>query len=184
MLRVDHEHELVLVERDRLQLRMAERPAEPDLHLLAEHELEHFLRVPGADRQGDLRVRAPEPGQDPGEDVGTDRGGRAERELARLAPGELGEQPAPARDAVERPLGVGEERATGVRQAHSALGADEELRIELLLEPLDASGKRRLRGVQSVRGPADAPQPRDLDECFQLLDSHIETFYRSDRNKR
>src|SRR5919109_519099 len=96
VLRVDDENEVVLVERRRLDLRVAERTAESEVDLLLEDELEDLFRVARANRQLDPRMCPAEAGQDPRQDVRADRRRRTERELAALAASELAEQP-PAR---------------------------------------------------------------------------------------
>ena len=50
------EHELVLVEHELLQLRVAQLAAEADGDLVPLHELDHLLRVAGAN--GDLHAGA------------------------------------------------------------------------------------------------------------------------------
>jgi hypothetical protein len=172
VVRVDDEHELVLVERCRLDLRVTQGPPEPDLHLLLEDEVEDLLGVPRPDRELHLWVRATEPGQDPGQDVGADSRGRPERELAALASRELAEEPAPGSRGAERPLGVGQERPAGVREPHPASGTDEKARAELLLEPLQPRRQRGLGDEERLGRAADAPPLGDLDECLQLFQSH------------
>ena len=79
------EHQLVLEERDALDVGMAERPDEADLHLLAQDELEHLLGVPGPHRELHVRIGRVEALEDRRQEVGADGGRRAEGELAGAA---------------------------------------------------------------------------------------------------
>src|SRR5919202_6238504 len=64
MLRVHHQHELVLVKRHALHLRVAHRPRQPELYLLLQNHLQNVLRVPGPHRDRHPGVRCREALQD------------------------------------------------------------------------------------------------------------------------
>ena len=82
---VADERQAVLVERRRDDVGMAQRPHEPEVHLLAEDELEHLLGVAGAHRHAHAGVADAEAPQDRGQHVRRERGRRAEHEAARAA---------------------------------------------------------------------------------------------------
>ena len=72
------EHNLILVEVDRLDLRVRQRAGEPDLHLVGEKHRQDLLRAAGAHDHVDAGVAAAEGVQDAGEDVSGDRDRRAQ----------------------------------------------------------------------------------------------------------
>ena len=182
VVRVDDEHELVFVERRRLDLRVAKARPSPTCTCSWSTRSRISSECPVRTASCTFGCVRPEAGQDPRQDVGADGRGRAERELAALASRELAEKPAAGGGGAERPLGVGQERPAGVREPHSASGTDEEARAELLLEPLQPRRQRRLGDEERLGRAADAAPLGDLDECLQLLQSHIDVFYRSNRN--
>jgi hypothetical protein len=81
VLGMDDEHDLVLVERRADDGRMRQLAHQPDLHLLAQHELEHFLGVAGADDQVHVREVRLEAAEDEREHVGRDRGRGSDDQL-------------------------------------------------------------------------------------------------------
>ncbi len=164
MVGVDDEHELVFVERRRLDLWMAERAPEADLHLLLQDEVEDLLGVAGADGELQPRMRAAEAGEDPRENVGAHRRRGAERELAALPALELFDHALARSGRAERPFRVGEKGATRVGKPHAAACADEELRSDLLLEALQPRCQRRLRHEERLGRAADAPTLGDVHE--------------------
>ena len=78
---LDHEHELVVVQRQRLERGMMELADQADLDVAADGHREDLLRVPGADAEADERVVRLEPDEQAREDVRADRGCCAEDEL-------------------------------------------------------------------------------------------------------
>jgi hypothetical protein len=59
-----------------------------------------------------------------------------------------------------------EEATTGCGEGHAATSADQEWRPELSFEAAQARRERRLRDVERLRGPRDAPPPLRLDESL------------------
>ena len=57
-------------------------------------------------------------------------------------------------------------------QPHPARGAEEELGLQVGLQPLDPRGERGLREEEPVGGAAHAPRPRHLDEGLDLVQQH------------
>lgn len=169
---VHDEHDLVLVERHALDVGMAERAHEAELHLVAQHHVQHLLGVPRADGQPDRRVRGAEALQDRREDVRADRGGRAEQELSGGAASEVRQQLATVGERHERALGVGQEGASGLREPHPAARPDEQRPAELPLQRLEARRQRRLADEQRLRRAADVAPPRDLEEALHLREQH------------
>ena len=49
MVRRAHQHELLGVKRRQLEVGVANRTAQADLHLIAKHQVDDVLRVTGAD---------------------------------------------------------------------------------------------------------------------------------------
>jgi hypothetical protein len=72
---VDDEHDLVLVELPARDGRVRQVADEPELHLLAENELEDLLGVAGAHDQVHVRERGLKPAEDERQHVRRDRGG-------------------------------------------------------------------------------------------------------------
>jgi hypothetical protein len=145
---------------------------EPEVHLLAEHEVEHLLRVARLDDDAHARVADGEALQDRREDVRRDRGSRAEGEPPGAAALERVHDSAAVGEAVERLYRVRQERLAGLRELHAARRAHEETRTEVLLEPLEARRQRRLGDEERVGGPAYVPRPGDLHEGFDLRQQH------------
>ncbi len=166
--RVHDEHELVLVERELLDVGIVEGAEQPDGDLVALDELDHLLGVAGAHRDLNARVRLGEPFEDRGQRVGRDDRRRADRDVAGGAARELGQDRPRLGDRLQRPFGVGEEGAPGLGHAHAASPADEERRAHRPFERIQAGRQRRLRHVESSGCAGDRPAADDLDERLEL----------------
>src|SRR5262245_26711169 len=57
-------------------------------------------------------------------------------------------------------------------QSNAGVGAGEQRDIELVLEPLDVAGQRRLRDVKMRRRTGDAAEFGDADEVVQAAELH------------
>jgi hypothetical protein len=66
-----------------------------------------------------------------------------------------------------------EEDAPGRQQRHSARGAPEERRSDLLLERADLPAQRRLRHVEVLRGSTDVAFLGDGNEVADLREAHV-----------
>ena len=127
MTRGHDEQHLVLEERCELDIGMVDRPSDADVRLAAQHHVEDLLGVAGPYPKTHVRVRRPERMERSRQHVGAHRRrGRDDQGADRALP-EVGEQLASLIDGRDRALGVGEERAPGVGQAHPAMGPHEEL---------------------------------------------------------
>ena len=58
-------------------------------------------------------------------------------------------------------------------QPHAAIGAREQGDFELVFEPLDMPGQRRLRDVEMRRGARDAAKLGDADEIVKAAQFHV-----------
>ncbi len=83
VLRIAHQHQLVLVQRHRDDVRVAQRSDQPHLDLVVEHHGQDLFGVPGAHGHVDARVQVRESLQHGGQDIRADRRGSAERKSAR-----------------------------------------------------------------------------------------------------
>ena len=142
-----------------------------DLHLLREHELEQFLGVPGAHAERDGRVLGREALQGARQHVGADGRRGADLDAPARAAHEVAHGRRALLEALERPLGVGQERAPGRGQAHAARQAHEQLGAELGLEALQARGQARLRHVQLARGRREVARAGDGEEALEPGDA-------------
>ena len=75
-------------------------------------------------------------------------------------------------DVAQNLLGVGQEGAAGVGQAHAARMAQEQGGIDLALERLDLLAERRLLHAQPLRRARDVPFMRDGDEIAKVTQFH------------
>jgi len=73
---------------------------------------------------------------------------------------------------------VGEEGVARLGQLHPARRPDEELRVEISLETLQAGRQRRLGDEQRVGRAAHGAGARDLDEGLDLGKKHKCSLYR------
>jgi hypothetical protein len=71
---------------------------------------------------------------------------------------------------------VREERAPGVGERCAPLAPCEDGLPEIVLEERDATAERRLREVQRIRRPREAPEPHDRDERLDDREIHIISF--------
>ena len=77
-----------------------------------------------------------------------------------------------ALDVAQDAGGAVEQLLPGLGQPHAAIGAGEQRDVELLLEPLDVAGQRRLGDTQMRRGAGDAAEFGDADEIMQAAQFH------------
>ena len=160
---------------------------EADLHLLAQHQLEHLLGMARPDDQVDVRERLLEAAQDERQHVGRDRRRRADEQLPDAALAALAQELPPLGERLQRSLRVGPEGPALGGQAHPARRADEELDPELALEVLDPRRQRGLGHVEDGRGGADRAPLGDGQERLDLVQQHavdINGVYRTDRELR
>jgi hypothetical protein len=97
---------------------MPDRAPEPDLHLVAQHEVDHIFGVAGPDRKLDPWMGGDELLQEPGQDVGADSGGGPDHQVAGRGRFDLLQDVASIDQGPQRALGVGHPRPPRVRQAH------------------------------------------------------------------
>ena len=81
MVSAHDEEQLVVEQRNELGLRMADRPADAELHLAAQDHVEDLLGVTGAHAKPDVRMRVAECLQQGGQDVRAHRRSCADEEL-------------------------------------------------------------------------------------------------------
>ena len=167
-----HQHQLLLVEGDQLDVGMLERAADPQLHLVAQDQLLDLLGVAGAHRDLDTGVPRYEALQHRRQQVGAGRGGHRQQELAGQPAAHLVDRPPAVAQRAHRPLREGQEGATLVRQAHAVAGAHEQLVPHVPLQRLQARGQRGLGDVQNVRRAADTAQPGHLQEALDVNEQH------------
>jgi class 3 adenylate cyclase len=169
---IHREDELVLVERERLELGIVQGADQRHADLVPLDKLEHFLGMAGANR--DLHVRMPlgETLEDRRQSVGGDGRGSADCNAAGDPPSELVHDSASLADCLERAFRVWEKCVPGFGELDPASVPNEQRESESRLEPLHSRGHCRLGQVQGLCCPPKRPQPRDLDECFQLPDQH------------
>ena len=146
---------------------------EPDLHLLAQDELEHLLGVARADDQVDVRKRLLEAAEDEREDVGRDRRSRADEKLADVALAQLTQQLAALGQGLERALGVRSVCAALCGESHASRRAHEQLDPELPLELLDPRRQGGLCDVEDRGGGADGAALGDGHESLDLREEHM-----------
>ncbi len=84
MVRVGHEHDLIVVQVNALRVRVRERAEDAHLYFVREKHVEDLLRAAGADDDVDERVFAAEAVEDSRQHVGGDRYGGAEAQGAEL----------------------------------------------------------------------------------------------------
>ena len=142
-----------------------------DLDLLGEHELEQLLGVPRAHAQRDGRVLRREALQRARQHVGADGRRRADLDAAARAAHEVAHRGGALLEALDRALGIGQQRAPRRRQAHAARQAHEQLGAELGLEALQPRRQARLRHVQLARGRREVAAARDGEEALEPRDA-------------
>ena len=172
VLRIAHQHQLVLVQRKRVDVRVAQRAHQPDLDLVVEHHRQDLFGVAGAHGDVDARVQIREALQHGRQHVRAHRRRGAQRQPSRAGRAQVGQRLATVVDRLHGALGARQEHAPGVGQPHAAAGAHEERLAELLFERLDARGQRRLGDVQRLGGAADVAGAGDFDECLDLAEQH------------
>jgi hypothetical protein len=165
---VHDQHELILVEQRGDDLGVLDRSHEAEVALLAQHHLEHILRVPAAHRQVHARMVGLEPMQHGRQHVRAHRRRRTDRQSPAASAGNLDHRLVPPPHGGERPLGVRQEGAPGLGQAAAVTATSKENTAERALQSLDARRKRWLADEQGVRRAADRPVASHLDEGLEL----------------
>jgi hypothetical protein len=170
LARLDHQHELVVVQRQRLERRMVQLADEADVDVAAHGQVEDLLGVPGPDAQAHLRVGGLEADEEIREDVGADRRRGAQHQL-------VGDRQAldRARAVLEGPhraLRVRQERAAGISQGHPAPAAPEERAADLRFERPEPGSQRGLGDEQGLGSATQVRAPCDLEEAFDLCQLH------------
>ena len=74
-------------------------------------------------------------------------------------------------EALERPLGVGQERAARCGQANASRQPYQQLRTEFGLQSLQARGQPRLCHVQLARGRREVARARDCEKALEACDA-------------
>jgi hypothetical protein len=164
--------QLVVVQRDNVDIVVAELTHDRQLDRLCQHKLEHLLGVASPDRQLDARVLGAEALQHLRQDVATDRPGCPDDQLAGPTAGQVGDRRAAIGDGEQRALGVWQEDAASVGQAHAAPGPREQVLPELALQRMQAGRQRRLSDAERLSRSRDSSAPNNLDERFDLFDQH------------
>ena len=162
MIRVHDEHQLVLVERELLDLGIVERTQEPDGDLLALDQLDHLLGVAGAHGHLHARVRLREAVEDRRQRVRRHDRRRAHGDVPGHAAAQLAEDEPALVHRLQGALRVGEERAARFRQAHASAAPHEQPGADVPLERVEPRRERRLRDVQRLRRSGHGPAPDDL----------------------
>jgi len=173
MAGLDDENQAVLVERRAQDVGVLQGAHETECHLLPQDEVEDLLGVAGAHADQDARKALREALQERRKDVGRHRGRRSDGEPARAATFEGVDLHAPVGERLERANRVGVKGVTCIREPHAARPADEELRTQVGLEPLEPRRQRRLGDEERLCRPADALQPRRLHEGCDLGQEHL-----------
>ncbi len=163
----------VFVERRAHDVGVLQRAYEAESHLLPEDEVEDLLRVAGAHADQDAREALREALQEGREDVRRHRGRCSDREPAGAAALEGVDLHAAVGECLERANRVGEEGVACIREPHAARPADEEVRAQVGLEPLEPRRQRGLGDEERLCRPADALPPRGLDESCDLVEEHL-----------
>ena len=167
-----HQHQLLLVEWDELDLRVAQGAPDAELDLVPQDHLQHRFRVAGADRDLHAWVPVHEALQHRGQQVGADRRGGADHEVARGPVAHVAQRLPAFAQGAEGALGVGDERPPGLRQPHPVPGPDEQALAQLALERMEPGGERGLGDEERFGGPAHAAQTGHLQKALDLDQEH------------
>ena len=79
-------------------------------------------------------------------------------------------------DVAQDALRAFEQFVAGLGQPHAAVCADEQRRVELVLEPLHVPGQRGLGDLQMRRGAGDAAELGDADKVLKAAQLHDARF--------
>ena len=168
VVRRAYQDEVLRVKRAQLEVRVADRSPEPDLHLVTKHELDHVFGVAGPHRNLDAGVRGDELLEHLGQHVRADGGCGGDHQVAGGRGHHLLERVPAVDQRPQRALGERDPRAAGVGQAHAVRRAQEQRRAELALQAVEARGQRRLGDEKRLGGAADAAPTGDLEEALDL----------------
>ena len=79
-------------------------------------------------------------------------------------------------DIAQDALGAFEQSLPGLGQAYAAIGAGEQWRVELVLEPLHMTRERGLGDLQMSRSAGNAAELGNADEVVQAAQLHSPRF--------
>ncbi len=134
------EHQLVVVQGDRLDVGVEQLPGQPEIDLTAQGEIQDLLGMAGPDDQPHVREVPRVANEQCRQDVRAHGRRRAQDQFPGPTTTKLGQQARAGVQRAHRSFGIGEEGASCISQIHPVPAAHEQRRPQLRLEGLDARG--------------------------------------------